>query len=83
MPSQNHYRIWIGRANVEELDVVIASCCEVSFIRRYAEAVDLRIGMLNCAVADARESLPESNGVVIASYRQMLVLSLESYCCWQ
>lgn len=59
--------MWVGRADVEELNIVIASCCEVSFVRGYAEAIDLRVGMLDCAVANARESFPEADCVVVTS----------------
>jgi len=68
MASQNHNGVWIGRADVEELDIVISRCCEISFIWGNAEAIDLRIGMLDCTVAYARESFPEADCVVVASY---------------
>jgi hypothetical protein len=49
----------IGRADVEELDGVMAGGGEEAFVGRDAEAIDLRVRMLDCARADAREGLPE------------------------
>ena len=62
-----HNGLWIGGADVEKLDIVVASGCEVSFIRRDAEAVDLRVWVLDGTGAYTRESFPEADGVIISS----------------
>jgi hypothetical protein len=50
----------VRRLDVVELHRVVARGGEVALIRRDAEAVDLRLGVLDGAGADARESLPEA-----------------------
>ena len=67
MPSQDHDRIWVGRTDVEQFDIVVSGCCEIAFVRRYTKAVDLRVRMLYGTVTDTGESFPESDCVVIAS----------------
>lgn len=66
MSGEHHDGIWVGRADIEEFDIVVASCSEVSFVWGYTETIDLRIRMLNCAMANTRQSFPESNCVVVA-----------------
>ena len=46
---------------------MIASCGEEALVGGDAEAVYLGVGMLDSAGADARESFPEPNRVVISS----------------
>lgn len=49
----------VGRLDVEELDRVVAGGGEEALVGRDAQAVDLRVRVLDRAGADARESLPE------------------------
>lgn len=51
--------VGIGRFDVEELDGMVAGGREEALVGGDTQAVDLRVGMLDCAGADARESLPE------------------------
>ena len=67
MPLEGKKRSGVCRANVVELDIVVASRGEKAFIRGDAEAVDLGVRMLDCAGADAAEGLPEANSMVVAS----------------
>lgn len=69
-------RIGVCRLNVKELDGVVAGDGEEALIGRYAETIDLRIGVLNGTGAYARKGFPESNGVVIASYRRCAVSNM-------
>ena len=64
---KDHDGLWIGRSDVEKLDIVVSSCGEVAFIWGDAQAIDLRVRMLYGAGTDARESFPEADGVVVAS----------------
>ena len=43
------YVVWVRVADVVELDVVIACCGEVALVGGDAEAVDLRVGVLDGA----------------------------------
>jgi len=60
---------WCGvrGADIVELDIVVARRSEEAFIGGNAETVDLGVGMLDCARADAREGFPEANSMVVAS----------------
>lgn len=49
----------VGRPDVEELDVVVARGGEEALVGRDAEAVDLRVRVLDGAGADAGEGFPE------------------------
>lgn len=49
----------VGRLDVEELDRVVAGGREEALVGRDAQAVDLRVRVLDGAGTDARESLPE------------------------
>ena len=53
VPLECEHRIWVRGADVIELDVVIACCGEVALVGGDAEAVDLRVGVLDSARADA------------------------------
>jgi hypothetical protein len=53
-------RIWVCRFDIVELDIVVASGSEETFIWRDTETIDLGVRVLNGARADTRESLPES-----------------------
>ena len=55
----------VGRADVVELDVRVAGCRDEALVGRDAEAVDLGLRVLDRARADAREGLPEADGVVV------------------
>ena len=61
-------RVGVGGLDVVEFDVVAACGGEVFLVRRDAEAVYLRFGVLDCAAADPAESFPESDCVVIAGF---------------
>ena len=61
------YWVWVRGADVVELDVVVAGCGEVALVGGDAEAIDLRVGVLDCARADAGERFPEPNRVVVTS----------------
>lgn len=54
--------VGVRRLDVVELDGVVAGGGEVALVGRDAEAVDLRLGVLDGARADAREGLPEPGG---------------------
>lgn len=60
-------RCRVRGANVVKLDVMVACCCEPALIWGYAQSVDLRVGMLNRTRADARQSFPESDRMIVAS----------------
>lgn len=45
----------------------MACSSKVPFIGRYTKAVDLRFGMLDCAMADARKGFPKTYRVVVTS----------------
>lgn len=66
---------WICRVNVIELDIVVSSCGKVTLVGRDAQAVDLRIRMLNGTRAYTRKGFPESNGMVITRYLAVSVKS--------
>lgn len=66
MAVERQDRDGVGGTDIEELDVVVTGCCEPSLVGRYTEAVDLRIGMLDGARADAGEGFPKADGVVVA-----------------
>ena len=40
---------WVRGSDIVELDVVVAGSCEKAFVGGDAEAVDLRVGVLDCA----------------------------------
>ena len=63
---KGHERIWVGTADVIELYILIACCCKPALIRGDAEAVDLRVGMLDYPGTDTRERFPEADCVVVA-----------------
>lgn len=52
--------VGVGRLDVEELDRVVARGREEALVGRDAQAVDLRVGVLDRAGADAGEGLPET-----------------------
>lgn len=68
MAVEGEHRAWISGANVVEFDVVVSRCSEITLIGRNAETIDLRVGMLDCARADAGKSFPEPYGMVIPRY---------------
>lgn len=45
---------------VVELDVLVSCGCEKALVGRDAEAVDLRVGMLDRSKADSRQGFPEA-----------------------
>lgn len=57
LEGQNWVRI--RRFDIIELDAMMTSSCEESLVWRDAEAVDLRVRMLDGTRADSRKSLPE------------------------
>ena len=50
---------------------MVSGSGEVAFIGGDAETIDLGIGMLDGAGADARKSFPEADCVVVASYQKL------------
>lgn len=74
---------WIGvrGADVVEFDIVVASSSEVALVWRDAEAVDLRVWMLNCPGAYAREGFPKADGVVVASCDEFRQCSRKDMNC--
>lgn len=52
--------VGVGGFDVVELDGVVAGGGEVALVGRDAEAVDLRVGVGDCARADAAERFPEA-----------------------
>lgn len=60
---ESEQRVRIGRLDVEELDGVVAGGGQEALIGRDAQAVDLRVRVLDRAGADARESLPEPGDI--------------------
>lgn len=56
---EGEQRVRVGRFDVEELDRVVARGGEEALVGRDAQAVDLRVRVLDRAGADAREGLPE------------------------
>lgn len=63
-------RVGVCRLDVVEFDCVVACSSEEAFVWGDAEAVDLRVGVLDCAGTDSGESLPKSN-----TNQQLLVMS--------
>lgn len=59
-------RVGIRRLDIVELDGVVARRGQKSLVGGNAEPVHLGIGMLDRARANARQSFPESDGVVIS-----------------
>lgn len=59
---EGQQRVGVGALDVEELDGVVAGGGEEALVGRDAEAVDLRVRVLDRARADAREGLPEAVG---------------------
>lgn len=45
--------VWVCGFDVVELNVGVGGCGEETLVRTDAEAVDLRVGVLDCAGADA------------------------------
>lgn len=56
----------IRRFDVVELHGVVARRGEVALVGGYAEAVDLGVGVLDCAGADSGEGFPETDCVVVS-----------------
>lgn len=52
--------VWVCGFDVVEFDRVMACRGEEAFVGRDAEAIDLRVRMLDRSRADARESLPKA-----------------------
>ncbi len=59
MALKNRGGSGVRGTDVEQLDCVVARGGEESLVGGNAQAVDLRVGMLDGAGADSRESLPE------------------------
>lgn len=60
---EGEQRVRVGGLDVEELDRVVARGGEEALVGRDAQAVDLRVRVLDRAGADAREGLPEPGEV--------------------
>jgi hypothetical protein len=52
MAFENQERSRIGRADIKELNCVVAGCSEEALVGGDAESIDLRVRMLNSARAD-------------------------------
>jgi len=81
---------WIGirGADVVEFDIVVARSSEVALVGRDAEAIDLRVGVLDGTGAYAGEGFPEADRVVVASCgefrrstRKELICERLAYLC--
>lgn len=57
---ESHDRIGVGRLDVKELDIVVASSSEEAFVRGDTQAIDLGVRVLDGTGADARERLPKA-----------------------
>lgn len=66
MSLEGQKRVRVGGLDVVELDVVVAGGGEEALVGGDAEAVDLGVGVLDRARADAGEGLPEADRVVVA-----------------
>lgn len=66
-------RVWIRRLNVVEAYNMAASRSEKLLVWSYAEAVDLRFGMLDSARANARKGFPESGETVNTAQASLAV----------
>lgn len=64
---EGEHRTRVRRAYIVELDIVIAGCGKEALVGGDTKAVYLGVGVLDGAGADARESFPEADCVVIAS----------------
>jgi len=64
---EDHYWGGIGGFDVVEADDMAAGCGKVFLVGGYAETVDLRLGVLDCATAYTAQGFPKPNCVVIAS----------------
>jgi hypothetical protein len=53
-------RIRVGRLDIIQFDSMMAGGGEESLVRRDAEAIDLRVGVLDSAGADTRQGFPET-----------------------
>jgi hypothetical protein len=65
MTFESEERVRIGGLDVVELDSVVASGSEEAFVWRDAETVDLRVRVLDCARANTREGLPETERIIV------------------
>lgn len=74
---KRHDRIRVGGLDIEKLYIVVASSSKESLIRSDAQAIDLRVGVLNGSRTDTRKCFPE------AEQRKQLVVSLQSYSVQQ
>lgn len=52
--------VWVSRLDVVELHRVVTGGGEIAFVRRYAQAIDLRVGVWDGARANARQRFPEA-----------------------
>ena len=59
MTLKRQQRVGIGRLDIVELDGMVAGGCKEAFVGGYAEAVNLRVGVLDRTRTDSGESLPE------------------------
>lgn len=57
---KSHQWVRVARLGVKQLDIVVARNGEIFLVGGDAESIDLRVWVLNCAGADARESFPEA-----------------------
>lgn len=55
-----HHRVRVGGLDVVKLHIAMSSCGQIALVGRDAEAVDLRIRVLNSTGANARKCLPKA-----------------------
>lgn len=61
---EGEYCVGVRRFDVVQLDRVVSGGGEVALVGRDAEAVYLRVGVWDCAGADAGQGFPEAGGSV-------------------
>ena len=69
VPLEGHDGIGVGRLDVVEAHDMATRGSEELLVWGDAQSVDLRLGVLDGAAADAAERFPEADCVVVASWR--------------
>lgn len=57
---ESHEWVWVARLGVKQLDIMVTRNGEILLVGGDAEPIDLRVGVLDGAGADARKSFPEA-----------------------
>lgn len=66
VPVVAEHRLRVVRVDLVQPDLPVSGSSHQALLRRDLQAVDLRVGVLQRAVADAAGGLPEADGVVVA-----------------